>query len=59
MNSAFEYIYTRVFTKRYSSLIKNSLVVSNSIIGKTPRLLPTLIQQASSLLKNAGRLTHR
>lgn len=37
MNSAFESIYTRVFTKRYSSLIQNSLVVSNRIIGKSPQ----------------------
>lgn len=49
MNSASEYIYTRVFTKRYSSRIENSLVVSNSIIGKNPPTSARADRQESSL----------
>lgn len=52
MNTAFEYIYTRVvFTK--SSLIQNSLVVSNSIIEE-----PTPLTSAHTDLAGI-RLAHR
>lgn len=56
MDSAFAYIYIRVFTKRYSSLIQKFSGVS--IIDKNP--LPSVhTDRVGIKLAQTGTLTHR
>lgn len=50
-------MYTKLFTKRYDSLIQNSLVVSNSIIDKNSSGLCLHSPSKNQARQKAGTLT--